>query len=79
MKITFIFSCSGMFRDVTECSGMFHVPGFIDAPVRHCAGYDMTTIIGMYVAIKIKSPPLLWYKQSDIYEIFHGKYMVFNH
>ena len=24
MKITFIFSCSGMFR---------HVPGFIDAPV----------------------------------------------
>ena len=25
------FSCSGMFRDVPECSGMFHVPGFIDA------------------------------------------------
>ena len=22
MKITFIFSCSGMFRDVPECSGM---------------------------------------------------------
>ena len=21
-----------MFRDVPECSGMFHVPGFIDAP-----------------------------------------------
>ena len=47
--------------------------------VRRCAGYDQTTIIGMYVAIKIKNPPLLWYKQSDIYEIFHGKYMVFNH
>ena len=31
MKITFIFSCSGMFRDVPACSGMFHVPGFIDA------------------------------------------------
>ena len=30
MKITFIFSCSGMFRNVTECFGMFHVPGFID-------------------------------------------------
>ena len=43
------------------------------------AGYDKTTIIGMYVAIKIKNPPLLWYKQSDIYKIFHGKYMVFNH
>ena len=22
-----------MFRDVPECSGMFHVPGFIDAPI----------------------------------------------
>ena len=31
MKIVFIFSCSGMFRDVPECSGMFHVLGFIDA------------------------------------------------
>ena len=31
----FIFSCSGcsgMFRHVPACSGMFHVPGFIDAP-----------------------------------------------
>ena len=27
MKIIFIFSCSGMFRNVPECSGMFrHVP-----------------------------------------------------
>ena len=33
MKIIFIFSCSGMLRDVPECSGMFHVPGFIDAPI----------------------------------------------
>ena len=32
MKIIFIFSCSGMFQDVPEGSGMFHVPGFIDAP-----------------------------------------------
>ena len=31
MKITFIFSCSEMFRDVPGCSRMFHVPGFIDA------------------------------------------------
>ena len=31
MTITFIFSCSGMFRDVPGCSGMFRVPGFIDA------------------------------------------------
>ena len=28
MKITFIFF---MFRDAPGCSGMFHVPGFIDA------------------------------------------------
>ena len=31
MKIIFIFSCSGMFRHVPACSGMFRVPGFIDA------------------------------------------------
>ena len=30
MKIIFIFSCSGMFRNVPACSGMFRVPGFID-------------------------------------------------
>ena len=29
MKIVFIFSCSGMFRNVPACSGMFRVPGFI--------------------------------------------------
>ena len=34
------------------------------------AGYDKTAIVGMYVAIKIKNPPLLWCKQSDIYEYF---------
>ena len=32
MKNILFFSCSGIFRDVPECSGMFHVPGFIDAP-----------------------------------------------
>ena len=35
MKITFIFSCSGMFRDVPGCSRMFCVPGFIDARQAH--------------------------------------------
>ena len=37
MKIIFIFSCSGMFRDVPECSGMFrNVPcsGFYRRPKR---------------------------------------------
>ena len=28
---------------------------------------------------KKKNPPLVWYKQSNIYEIFHGKYMIFMH
>ena len=30
MKIIVIFSCSGMFRNVPACSGLFRVPGFID-------------------------------------------------
>ena len=34
MKIIFIFPCSGMFRNVPACSGMFRVPGFIDGPLR---------------------------------------------
>ena len=33
MKIIFIFACSGMFRNVPACSGMFHVPDFIDGPI----------------------------------------------
>ena len=32
--IIIIIPCSGMFRDVPECSGIFHFPGFIDAPDR---------------------------------------------
>ena len=32
----FFFSCSGMFRDVPECSGMFHVPGLSTA-LRYCS------------------------------------------
>ena len=45
MKIIFLFSCSGMFRNVPACSGMFHVPGFIDArPAFHVTTYHMKTI-----------------------------------
>ena len=36
MKIIFIFSCSGIFRDVPECSGMFRVLGFIDGRRSTC-------------------------------------------
>ena len=35
MNFFFIFSCSGMFRNVLACSGMFHVPGFIDGRYRN--------------------------------------------
>ena len=41
MKIIFIFSCSGMFRNFPACSGMFRVPGFIDAP----SGHDDLSVI----------------------------------
>ena len=34
MKIIFIFACSGMFRNVPACSGMFHVPDFIDGHIK---------------------------------------------
>ena len=30
LNFFFIFSCSGMFRHVPACSGLFRVPGFID-------------------------------------------------
>ena len=30
------FSCSGIFRNVPACSGMFRVPGFIDARTTKC-------------------------------------------
>ena len=36
MKIIFIFSCSGMFRNVPACSGMFPLLGFIDGPNSRC-------------------------------------------
>ena len=32
--IMIITPCSGMFPNVPGCSGMFHVPGFIDGPFK---------------------------------------------
>ena len=64
--------CAALCGAVRRCAALC-------GAVRCCAGYDKITIIGMYVAIKMKNPLLLWYKQSHIYEIFHGKYMVFDH
>ena len=45
MKIIFIFSCSGMFRNVPACSGMFHVPGFINARYGHIRVIDITITV----------------------------------
>ena len=33
-----------MFRDVPECSGMFHVLGFIDAPGEHVIKYHWSAL-----------------------------------
>ena len=49
----FFFSCSGMFRNVPACSGMFHVPGFIDA---HIFGSLITeTRLVIFVIVSIVS------------------------
>ena len=53
MKITFIFSCSGMFRNVPACSGMFRVPGFIDA--FHSYQFSSQMITTQFTAIYKKS------------------------
>ena len=46
LKIILFFhvpgSCSGMFRNVPACSGMFHVPGFIDVLRTVCAFVSLT-------------------------------------
>ena len=65
MKIIVIFSRSGMFRNVPACSGMFHVPDFIDArflslhclsqcPMKLCqvASYYQVSIIIFWIWMK---------------------------
>ena len=57
MKIIFIFACSGMFRNVPACSGMFHVPGFIDGPkdrgifVLHVSDTDTFQSVKVYLHV----------------------------
>ena len=46
MKIIFIFSCSGMFRNVPACSGMFRVPGFIDGRRKLHVSFSTEQIAG---------------------------------
>ena len=44
MKIIFIFACSGMFRNVPACSGMFHVPDFIDGRFDPSSVTELTVV-----------------------------------
>ena len=59
MKIIFIFSCSGMFRNVPACSGMFRVPGFSRRPIS--IGSELEKISRVYLYSECYS--------NEIYEI----------
>ena len=41
-----------MFRNVPECSGMFHVPGFIDAPTKYSGVQSDVQLISTSVVNK---------------------------
>ena len=64
MKITFIYSCSGMFRHVLECSGMFHVPDFIDARTISHANETQAQQV-QNLAQEDFPPKLLWNENAD--------------
>ena len=51
MKITFIFSCSGMLRNVPACSGMFRVSGFIDAHLAMTYSYLLTYSLPRFLRV----------------------------
>ena len=48
-----------MFRDVPGCSGMFHVPGFIDALIRGCPLNTGFTVFADDVLLERLNVPLL--------------------
>ena len=64
MKITFIYSCSGMFRHVLECSAMFHVPDFIDARTISHANETQAQQV-QNLAQEDFPPKLLWNENAD--------------
>ena len=58
MKITFIFSCSGMFRHVPECSGMFrNVP---------CSWFYRRPTLGGYYTEDDRFHPVIWNQSSAV-------------
>ena len=72
MKIIFIFSCSGIFRDVPECSGMFRVSAFIDAQmwinilivVEHLGSQNKKIWTIIYRILAVKTSQSLMYGNS---------------
>ena len=70
MKIIFIFSCSGMFRHVPECSGMFHVPGFIDIPKMVCEGLSKISSNFTFHLLKVGKLKSFKKVSSDLKTIF---------
>ena len=44
-----IIPCSGMFRNVPECSGIFHVPGFIEG---HFKGFSTPKFVSSVAPLK---------------------------
>ena len=52
--IMIIIPCSGMFRNIPGCSGMFHIPGFIDGP--STVPYECTLLITLTSGLACDEP-----------------------
>ena len=52
--IMIIVPCSGMFRNIPGCSGMFHIPGFIDGP--STVPYECTLLITLTSGLACDEP-----------------------
>ena len=69
MKIIFIFSCFGMFRDVPACSGMFHVPGFIDALKLERSKEVKTRFLNIQPSLSVMELPLRFIFALNIMQV----------
>ena len=74
MKIIFIFSCSGMFRNVPACSGMFrHVPKcsvFRVLSTANLFGCVSKTSCGEYLVKDIRSEKMTQLIQAPLTALF---------
>ena len=64
MKIIFIFVCSGKFRNVPACSGMFHVPDFIDGLFTVLSSIQLR--IGVINRMPVKTFHVRWILSSNL-------------